>query len=538
MESASSEDLRRYLRELFALAMLPAVWARSEVAHTAANLSQVVQRTLNVELVFVSLRDGSGAHQAVQAGDGSKVAPERIAATLAPLIESGVATARIELLGREMNLLVHPLIVAGAASDLGVVVAAASRPDFPRSLDSTLLRVAANHATVALQNASYLAELREAANTREALLEELAATSRRKDEFLAVLGHELRNPLAAIQAAHAQSVKGAGGDRAAEIISHQLTTLTRLVDDLLEISRVTTGKLTLQTATVDLRAVIDNALSGCRAAASRKEQKLLAATGDQPLWVEGDAVRLEQVVVNVVGNAVRYTPSGGRVSVTASSAANGDAIVQVTDDGCGIAPELLPRIFEPFVQADTSLHRSQGGLGLGLALVKGIVDLHGGSVAVTSPGQEQGCTVTLRVPLAAPPAKVAAPLTSASTGRTLRVLFVDDNVDMTEMLLMLVDELGHDAKAAADGHQGIELATTFSPHVAFVDIGLPGLDGFEVGSRLRSSLPRDVVLISMSGYGQDQDYRRSRAAGFDHHFVKPVPIDTLEAVLARIAASG
>jgi len=251
-------------------------------------------------------------------------------------------------------------------------------------------------------------------------------------------------------------------------------------------------------------------------------------------------VRLEQVLSNVLGNAVRYTPRGGHVTLTASRGPGRQAQIVVQDDGCGIAPELLPRIFEPFVQADTSLHRSEGGLGLGLALVKGIIDLHRGTVALRSGGTDKGCRVELRLPLIDGPTAAFAtspPVSGRAGQRSLRVLFVDDNADLTEMLSILVEARGHQTRTAADGYAAIEVVKSFAPHVAFIDIGLPELDGFQVARELRA-LRTEAVLIAMSGYGHQEDRRQSLDAGFDLHLVKPVPLEKIEEVLSGVAASS
>jgi CheY-like chemotaxis protein len=258
-----------------------------------------------------------------------------------------------------------------------------------------------------------------------------------------------------------------------------------------------------------------------------------------PLWVDGDPVRLEQVVVNLVANAVRYTAVGGNISMEAARTSDGQALIRVEDDGRGITADLLPRIFEPFVQADMGLERTEGGLGLGLPLVKGVVELHGGRVTVTSEGPDKGCTVLVRLPLVeniepTARAEAAAP-PLATSPRGLRILLVDDNADMTEMMAMWLQASGHDTASANDGLAAIELAGHFAPDVAFIDIGLPSIDGHEVGRRLRARLQSSVALIAMSGYGQEEDRARSRLAGFDDHMVKPVLPERLEQVLTQIA---
>jgi signal transduction histidine kinase len=531
MESLSVVELRRCLRDLFALAMLPASWHRHDPKQTAESVADAVLQTLDVDIVYVRpyavLRVASGARHDLDA----------LSELFEQLIEQGCAPPRIRVLGTEMNVVFQTIDLP--RGEQGTIVVAAVRSGFPTEVDCALLRVAANQAAVALANKHYMAELSRAADLRERLVADLATASKRKDQFLAVLGHELRNPLAAIHAAHSQSLRNSTPGRAQEIITHQLTTLMRLVDDLLDASRASAGKLTLQRERVDLRHVVEKARAACEHAAAQKSHRLTMTARSTPLWVDGDAVRLEQVVVNLVANAVRYTAAGGNISIDASRASDGHALIRVEDDGRGIAAELLPRIFEPFVQADTSLERPEGGLGLGLALVKGVVDLHGGRVTITSGGPGKGTTVLVRLPLAedieqAVTAAVAAPpLVNPRSG--LRVLLVDDNADMTEMLEMWLQQSGHATAAAHDGLAAIELADRFLPDVAFVDIGLPGIDGHEVARRLRAQLRSAVVLIAMSGYGQEADRALSRAAGFDDHLVKPVLPERIEQVLTEIA---
>jgi two-component system, sensor histidine kinase len=541
MESLNASELRRCLRDLLALAMLPAAWARADERQILTSLADALMHALTPDLVYVLVRDRPEDLLEIRAAEDPAPDPLQLGEVLAPFLAEASATSRVEILGSVMNVLVDPIDLHG---EEGRVVVASRRPGFPGEIDRALLRVAANQASVALRNARYVAELREAARARDAALATLAAASQRKDEFLAMLGHELRNPLAAIGAAHAHTLASSDGGRAQEIIGHQLATLTRLVDDLLDVSRVATGKLTLDRRRVDLRKIVDRSRAACEHAAARKSQTLVTRASGVPMWIDGDAVRLEQVLVNVVGNAVRYTPEGGHVSVTVSSS-DGHAVVRVEDDGAGISPELLPRIFEPFVQADTSLHRAEGGLGLGLALVKGLVDLHGGNVSITSGGDAKGCTVLLRLPLldgtpdGAEAARAPAPAASAGERqkRPLRVLLVDDNADMTEMLAALLEASGYETARAGDGLEAVDVATRFSPDVAFIDIGLPKLDGYEVVRRLRGRLDRRVILVAMSGYGQSEDRARSTEAGFDHHLVKPVANERIEQLLESVARS-
>jgi len=366
-----------------------------------------------------------------------------------------------------------------------------------------------------------------------------------KDEFLAMLGHELRNPIAAIKMAmHVLGGSPSPGeaDRARDVIQRQSDHLTHLVDDLLDATRIATGKLTLTREPVDLAAVTTGAVAALTTAggAAHCELKVTAA----PVWVEGDATRLEQVVTNLVGNAFKYTPAGGSVRVTVTGDDH-DAVLAVADTGSGIRVDLLPRVFDLFTQGPRELDRSPGGLGIGLTLVKRVVELHGGRVDVRSDGEGRGSEFTVRIPAVAPPpgferAGADARAASASvSAASRRVLLVEDQRDMREMLRFALEDAGHLVFEAADGPAAIQAVERFEPHVALVDIGLPGFDGYEVARRIRSmSGGAPMLLIALTGYGQPEDRRRSSDAGFDVHFVKPIDVDRLKEVIKSYQLSA
>jgi len=366
------------------------------------------------------------------------------------------------------------------------------------------------------------------------LLDRLAESVRTRDQFLAMLGHELRNPLAAIHTATELLLRGPSEpERAASIIARQTRKLARLVDDLLEVSRVESGKIVLKRRVVDLRAVVERSVDAMAARAEAAGLRLEVVHDREPVPVDGDPVRLEQVVGNLLSNAVKYTPPGGSVAVEVERVAEA-AIVRVADTGTGIAPDQLERIFEPFTQASTTLDRSQGGLGLGLALVRGLVGLHGGTVRARSDGPGRGTELEVRLPLASRPAEpVERRETAQPAGVRRHVLVVEDNPDNRETLVMLLESFGHDVVTAADGPAGVRLAATERPEVAVVDIGLPGFDGYEVCRRLRGLLGEHVKLVALTGYGQAEDRERARAAGFDVHLTKPADVATLAAVVAQ-----
>jgi signal transduction histidine kinase/ActR/RegA family two-component response regulator len=364
--------------------------------------------------------------------------------------------------------------------------------------------------------------------------------SQAKDEFMAMLAHELRNPLSAISAAvqvlEASDVRQASALRARSIIGRQVTHLARLVDDLLEVGRVVTGKIVLERRPIDFADLVHRAVTVC--GERQNEQRLEVIT--QPAWIEGDLVRVEQIVNNIVGNAVKYTPASGAIRVRLDID-GADAVLRVEDNGYGIAPELLPRVFDLFVQGERTLDRAQGGLGIGLTLVRRLVALHGGTVAAFSEGPGRGSVFTVRLP------KIPTPQTtqtsSARTSRdsfTRRVLIIEDNRDAREMFRMMLELAGHEVLEAEEGVGGLELLKTACPDVAVIDVGLPGLNGYEIARRFReeSGGTNGVMLVALTGYGTPEARERSRQAGFDHHLIKPVNAEALQAIMRPEGFAG
>jgi signal transduction histidine kinase/CheY-like chemotaxis protein len=377
------------------------------------------------------------------------------------------------------------------------------------------------------------------------LLQRQADADRRKDEFLAMLGHELRNPLAAIR--NALWVLDEVGSREEpdlrqrEVIERQTRHLVRMVDDLLDVSRVTLGKIILKRQSVNLGEVAERCLYDLGLAALAASHGLHVEEDTEPALVSGDPVRLEQVVCNLLQNAIKYTPRGGTIRLCVRRTGE-EAVIRVSDDGVGISADMLPRIFEPFTQVESSRTRSEGGLGLGLPLVRSLVELHGGEVEAFSEGQGQGTEFVVRLPLrtgdaaqrpARRPGRATAPATG--TAPSLRILIVEDNLDGRESLRDLLEIWGHTVELAEDGSQGVAKALEHNPDVALVDIGLPGFDGNEVARRIRASSQTDhMELIAMTGYGQPEDRRRALQAGFDSYLVKPVDPAHLGRLLAAV----
>ena len=370
----------------------------------------------------------------------------------------------------------------------------------------------------------------------------LSALDRRKDEFLAMLGHELRNPLApitnAVQLLSLSKNEDKLQNRARTIIQRQVGQLSRLVDDLLEVSRITTGTIHLQRERVALNGIVECAVETVRPLINQRRHDVTVHLSLQPVWLFADPARVEQVIVNLLTNAAKYTADGGQIEIAVEQIGD-EAVVRVRDTGVGISPELLPRIFDLFTQAERSLDRSQGGLGIGLCLVQRLVEMHGGRVDVTS-ALGQGSEFVVHLPVISEPSP--PPVTSTDipepTGPELRVLVVDDNVDAAESVALLLEAAGHQVRMANDGLVALKAAAEFLRQVVLLDLGLPGLDGFEVAKRLRQ-LPAlsGVVLIAVTGYGQDSDRERSQESGFDHHLVKPADFKQVRQILAGVKIS-
>jgi two-component system, chemotaxis family, CheB/CheR fusion protein len=356
-----------------------------------------------------------------------------------------------------------------------------------------------------------------------------------------MLAHELRNPLAPVLNAvqflamsnGAPEPTAANVEAARNIIDQQVRQMARIVDDLLDVSRITRGRIALRLEAVDLTALVSKAIESNRPQFVSREHRLTASLPEGPLTVRGDITRLEQVIANLLNNAAKYTADGGNISVTLDR--HGDrARLSVRDNGVGISPDMLPRIFDLFTQAEQSLARSHGGLGIGLTLVHRLVELHGGTVAAQSPGLNQGSEFTVELPLIVTAAPELQPNISDAcpAAPRRRVLVVDDNVDAANSLAMLLSAAGHDARAAYNGPEALDHVAASPPEVVFLDIGLPGMDGFEVARRLRSGAKSPpLLLVALTGYGQPEDRESTRRAGFDRHLVKPVTLDRLENLL-------
>jgi PAS domain S-box-containing protein len=368
---------------------------------------------------------------------------------------------------------------------------------------------------------------------------ELREADRRKDEFLGMLAHELRNPLAAIMNAGEVMHRTLGDSPAQKMVSvirRQTRALSRMVDDLLDVSRVTLGKITLTKEPVLLGDVALRATEAAREAAVRGGITLELFVAPEPFWLQADSTRIEQVITNLLNNAVKFTPPGGRVTVTIA-AEDAQAVIRVRDTGVGMPATLVPRVFDLFVQGETSLDRARSGLGIGLALVRQIVTLHGGSVVASSEGPGRGSEFVVRLPFATE-VQVGgdAPAARASTERPMRVLVVDDQPDVADSVAMLIETFGHSARAVYDGAEALAIIQKDMPDVLFADIGMPGMTGYELAERVRANpLLSGVRLVALTGYGRKEDRSRVIEAGFDLHIMKPVTDIELHSALAKVA---
>jgi signal transduction histidine kinase/DNA-binding response OmpR family regulator len=457
--------------------------------------------------------------------------PEPLGPGIAELIGRVLATAHSEqqqgpatlpaLAGADSNdivlgpILAIPLLARGRALGTFTLAMSHSHRSYAHP-DAVLAEDLAGRAAIAVDNAR--------------LYRDIQRADRHKNEFLSMLAHELRNPLAPIRNA-VQIMRVLGSERpelaaAREMIDRQVQHMVRLVDDLLDVSRITRGKIRLQTESVEVAAVVARALETARPLIDSRRHELTVEVPEAPLRVDGDSVRLAQVVGNLLNNAAKYTEEGGRIWLTVEDADN-QAVIRVRDSGMGIPADMLSSIFDLFTQVERSLDRSQGGLGIGLTLVKNLVEMHGGKVEATSAGPNQGSEFVLRLPLLAGvprPAHVGngRVITKSVKHAGRRVLVVDDHVDAAESLAQLLRMAGHEVHVAHSASAALEQCAVFEPEVVFLDIGLPGMDGYAVARRIRAEHgPDRPLLVALTGYGQDEDRKRSLDAGFDQHLVKP-----------------
>jgi signal transduction histidine kinase/CheY-like chemotaxis protein len=365
------------------------------------------------------------------------------------------------------------------------------------------------------------------------LLNSIRESERQKDEFLAMLAHELRNPLAAVryaaEAARIPAPEGPG--EMLDVIDRQAGNLTRLIDSLLDISRISQEKIQLRREPIDAAVIIERAVAAFQPLIDEKGDRLIVDVPDEPLPLFVDATRTEQILANLLTNAAKYSPEGSEIILQAH-AFEGEAVIQVIDHGIGLSAEMLPRVFDLFAQADHTLDRSQGGLGIGLTVVRKLTEMHGGTVSAHSDGVGQGSTFTVRLPLSEAVEPTSLPAAESQASHTsLNVLVVDDNRDTAQAEAMLLKMHGHRVTLAHDGRGALEIFEEIKPDVVLLDIGLPVINGYDVAAKLRERGYANTLLIAVSGYGQAEDRERSRRSGFNHHLVKPVDVRELLAIL-------
>lgn len=433
------------------------------------------------------------------------------------------------------------VLVGGAARAAELPLLAKLLPMLAQALRSEqevwIARAETVEAREAANRAEGLARALEGARAEGAKLNaELREEHRRKDDFLAMLAHELRNPLAplvtSLELLRRQPSNATLVSRQAEVMARQVSQLTRLVEDLLEVSRVSRGRIGLRRRALVLGDVLTDALEASRPFLEGRRHRVDLALPPDPIVLHADNVRLAQVFANLLHNAAKYTDPGGGIRITAERVQD-SAVVRIVDTGIGIAPEILPRVFDLFAQAPASLERAQGGLGLGLTLVRALVELHGGRVTAESRGLGQGSAFTVYLPVAAgeltvPPQVPARP--PATAPRAQRVLVVDDNSDSADALGQMLQMMGHHPRVVYSGLTALQVAPDVDPDLILLDIGLPEMDGYEVARRLRRVLRPESRVIALTGYGSEADRRRSREAGFDEHIVKPMTVEILERI--------
>jgi PAS domain S-box-containing protein len=415
---------------------------------------------------------------------------------------------------------------------------------FSERVERLVVGIAAE-AAVAIDNARLYQEARLLSEELRRQNEELAESDRRKNEFLAMLGHELRNPLApivnALHIIRSETQANPLIEQAASMAERQTRHLARVVDDLLDLARITRGAILLRKERVSLADVVNRAVETVQPTFDAQGQRLSVSYPRETIWLEGDPIRLQQVLVNLLNNAAKYTPRDGRIWCAAQVQGR-DAVLRIKDTGVGIAPELLSKVFDLFTQAERSLARSEGGLGIGLTMVRQLVEMHGGSVEARSAGVGRGSEFIVRLPVVEVEQAGAQPAQhpDGRTGRSLRILVVDDNVDAAASLAIMLRLYGHDVvDIAHTGPAAVDAVLARRPEVVLLDIGLPGIDGFQVAQKIREHFSSaEVKLIALTGYSLENDRQRSAAVGFDHHIVKPIEPGSLERLLAEVAPAA
>jgi len=524
----SPDAAERSLRDLMGLLALPALWAGRDGRTIIELMTQAVERIVRLDICYahvpllpdapafdiLRLRGAEATADARQAWEPAVEAWRRMPIGPRPVLN---ATPSGEQRMVRMSM--------GYTAGQGSVWFGSADPSFPSVTDIAFLRAATSLAAAGLQAAR-------AAHERE-------TASRAKDEFLAMLGHELRNPLAPITTALGLIRKHRGGtaDKYHDIIERQVSHLSRLVEDLLDVSRITRGSIELHVEPLRIGSVLTRAIEAASPLVEQRGQTLSLSVVDDGAMISADLTRLTQVFANLLNNAAKYTDAGGHIGVDAVARTT-DIVVSVSDNGAGIDDDLMPRLFKIFEQGRTTIDRSKGGLGIGLALVKNLVELHGGTVAASSDGPGKGSTFVVTLPLAShalAAADATVPAQSLPQGNGIRVLLVDDNEDGLLSMEAFLTEVGFHVATASSPETALAVAADFQPQFAVLDIGLPGMDGYELAKALqRQHEVTPPRLFALTGYGQAEDRKRSADAGFELHFVKPVPLIELVEALSLV----
>ena len=525
-EGPSREAAERSLRDLMGLLALPALWAGRDGRTVIELMTQAVEHIVRLDICYahvpllpdaaafdsLRLRETEASKETRQAWEPTIEAWRSMPVGTRPLVQTTPAGAQ-----RMVRLSM------GYSAGQGSVWFGSADPSFPSVTDLAFLRAATSLAATGLQAARATREREEA--------------SRTKDEFLAMLGHELRNPLAPIATALGLIRKQRGGtsDKYHDIIERQVAHLSRLVEDLLDVSRITRGSIELNIEPVRIGSVLTRAIEAASPLVEQRGQTLSMNVTDEGALISGDLTRLTQVFGNLLNNAAKYTDAGGRIHVEAITSPT-EIVVSVSDSGAGISADLMPRLFRIFEQGRTTIDRAKGGLGIGLALVKNLVELHGGKVTASSDGAGKGSVFTVTLPISfqtAAVADVTQRAHSLPSGNGVRVLLVDDNEDGLLSMEAFLLEVGFEVATANNPAMALSTAASFAPEFAVLDIGLPDMDGYQLAEALRRQEPTNPLrLFALTGYGQADDRKRSADAGFERHFVKPVALTELVEALS------
>ena len=526
-ERLDNASAARSLRDLMGLLALPALWAGRDGAAILQITIEAVERIVPMRFIMVDVKllPDTPPHRVLRLNGQYIDAPARAEWEVAAgkWEQTRLPDGRVHLLLTPQQPMRVVRLSMGCGKFGGNIWFGSDRHDFPSESQLAFLRAAASLATTGLQTARANHEREQA--------------SRAKDEFLAMLGHELRNPLAPIiTVLDLLKLRSKGQElpREHQIIERQAKHLSSLLDDLLDATRIIQGKTELKREPLELGEVIQRTVETTETLFQERSHRLTIRLPEQAVWVYGDPTRLMQVFANLLSNAAKYTDRGGQIEIT-MQATESQVSVTVHDNGSGISPTLYPRLFTLFEQGASTIDRGKGGLGIGLALVKNFVELHEGTVMARSEGIGRGSAFTVSLPrLSLTNNRQAAPKpTSIAAGSTLRILLVDDNADALESLRDYLAHRGHEVVAASEPLQALQITKEFRPDVAVLDIGLPGMDGYDLAAALRGRFSKEELrLVALTGYGQIKDFERSKSAGFDTHLVKPVSLEALDAAIA------